>query len=101
MAERKEYINKLAEQLKSWDDEIAKYQAKAAKVNEDARQRYQSEISKMKQRREQLQAKYEEVKKSSDDAWHSLKSGFEKSWTDLRNAFDEARSKFKSEEEEK
>ena len=87
MNERKDYIDKMAEQLKSWDNEITKYQQKAAQMNENVKQKYQDEVTKLKARKKQVQQKLDELKSSSDSAWKELKT-----------AFNNANSSFKKQE---
>lgn len=93
MKERKEYIDKMAEQLKAWDTEIAKYQEKANHMGDDVRSQYQERIARLKERRENVQIRLNELRQSGDEAWQVLKNGFEKSWSELKEAFDNARSK--------
>ena len=98
MNERKEYIDKMAEQLRSWDNEITKYQQKAAQMNENVKQKYQDEVTKLKARKKQVQQKLDELKSSSDSAWKELKNGFDRSWKELKTAFNNANSSFKKQE---
>ncbi len=99
MSERKDYIDKMAQQLKAWDDEIVKFQEKASQVNENVRQKYKDEISRLKERRQQLQFHMDELKRSSDIVWTELKSGLEKSWSDIRTAYDNIRVRLKDQGE--
>jgi chromosome segregation ATPase len=94
MSERKEYIDKMAEQLKSWDNELIKYQEKIKNVNDNMRQNYQEELSRIKDKMSQVQNKLNEMRQAGDGAWKELRAGLERSWTELRNSFESARSKF-------
>jgi hypothetical protein len=93
MEDRKKYLNKMTDQLKALDSEIIKYQNKMAQVSEGVRETYRKEISVLKEKREHLQVKFDELRKSSDAAWKELKKGFEKSWSELKKAFEKARTK--------
>ena len=93
MKERKEYIDKMADQLKSWDNELSRYQEKANKLSGDAKNQYQESITNLKERKDRLQEKLDNLRQSSDNAWKELKAGFEKSWSDLRESFSKARNK--------
>jgi SMC interacting uncharacterized protein involved in chromosome segregation len=93
MNERKEYIDKMAEQLKSWDNELIRYQEKAKNLKDNLNQNYQNELSRIKDQLSQTQGKLNEMKQTGNDAWIELRSGMEKSWAELRNAFENAPSK--------
>jgi archaellum component FlaC len=57
MNERKEYIDKMAEQLKSWDNELIRYQEKAKNLKDNLNQNYQNELSRIKDQLSQTQGK--------------------------------------------
>jgi chromosome segregation ATPase len=94
LSDRKEYIERMSKQLKSWDDQIIKLEEKAAGVNEETKEKYRNELFKLKKQENKTRQKLEELKKSGDEAWNDVKKGFEKSWSELSSAFENAHSGF-------
>jgi len=93
--ERKAYIDKLAAQLKQWDAEIDKLEARVNKAEAGAKADYQKQIKDLCDKKQAAQDKFEEVKQSGEEAWNELKSGTEEVFNTLKNAFQSAKSKFK------
>jgi len=93
---RKAYIDKLAAQLKQWDAEIEKMEAKVQEKKADTRILYNKKIEELRNKKEEAQKKLEELRKADDtSAWDDLKSGAEKAFDNIKNTFNSIRSKFK------
>ena len=86
---------RLESSLREWDAQIEKLRARARIAQADLKLKYYREIKSLQRRRETFQDRFEELKKSKDDAWVTLKSGTEKAMSELRQALDKAMSKFK------
>jgi chromosome segregation ATPase len=95
MANRPAYIDKLSAQLKEWDAEIAKLEAKAQKAQADSRIEYNQRIWELQNKKKAAQTKLEEVKRAGDEAWQELKAGTDEVFDDMRKTFDSVLSKFK------
>jgi len=95
MKDRKAYIEKLTAQLKVWDAEIQKLEAKADSAKVDAKSEYQQRIQKLRERREEAQSKVNKLQQSSEEAWDELKAGTEKVFADIKNTFNNTIAKFK------
>ena len=61
----------------------------------EAKIEYANLIKDLRNRKEVLQAKLEELKKASDEAWETVKVGVEKATADLREALQSALPTFK------
>jgi peptidoglycan hydrolase CwlO-like protein len=75
---------------KSIDDIFAKInelESKRDKVREDAKGEYDERISNLKTRREELQKKYESLKKAGDDKWEEAKKTFSSSADSFKEGF--------------
>lgn len=94
MQDRKDYIDKMAAQLKEWDDKIQELQMRADKAKAEAKTEYQRELQQLRQKRAEAQNTLSQLQQASDEAWEELKGGAEKSWRDLKSAFEKAKSKF-------
>jgi uncharacterized coiled-coil DUF342 family protein len=95
MENRKEYQGKMEAQLSEWGAEIDKLKARADKATADTRQGYYDEIETLRAKRASMQAKLQELKASSDDAWGDLKEGLDRSWNQVRDSFNKAAARFK------
>jgi chromosome segregation ATPase len=93
--DRKDYIDKLTIQLKQWDAEIEKMEAKVQEKKADARILYNKKIEELQNKKEEAQNKIEEIKNASDEAWEELKSGAERAFDNIKNSFHSVISKFK------
>ena len=95
MSNRKEYIDKLSDQLKKWDNEIEKLEMKANQAKTGAKSDYQQHLEKLRSKREEAGNKIKEIREASDEAWQELKIGTEVAFETMKNAMDNAVSKFK------
>lgn len=95
MSEREEYIRKTEAKLREWNAEIEKYEAKAKALQADVHAEYDRHIQELKKRRDETQAKLEELRLASDSAWQDVKKGLDNAWSALGDAFSSAANKFK------
>ena len=95
MENREEYQGKMEAQFGEWGAEIDKLKARADKAAADARQGYYDEIEALRAKQASIQAKLQELKTSSDDAWGDLKEGLDHSWNQVKDSFNKAAARFK------
>lgn len=95
MKSKDEYNAKIDSQLKEMSIKIANLKAKAKLVEADLRAEYFQEVEALRARKEAVQAKLEELKKSGDEAWEALRTGLEQAASELKDAINSAASKFK------
>ncbi|MBN2365999.1 MAG: coiled coil domain-containing protein [Calditrichaeota bacterium] len=95
MKDRQMYIDKLSAQLKEWDAEISKLEAKADKVKADARIEYEKQITDLQNKKLEVKNRIGEIREAGEDAWEELKEGAEKSIQTMKNALNNALSRFK------
>ena len=88
------YQQKVKAQLDNLNAQIDQMKAKAAEANADAAIEYNKMIEDLSGKRNEAQAKLDEIGKASEDAWQDLKVGFESAWNDLNVAFKSAMDKF-------
>jgi chromosome segregation ATPase len=93
--DRKAFIGKLTAQLKQWDGEIEKLEAKVEKAGSEAKAGYNRQIQELRSKKAAAQEKLEKIKRASEEAWERMKSGVEEAFDDVKNAFKSALSKFK------
>jgi hypothetical protein len=72
-----------------------KLKAKARQADADARIAIEKQIEDLKAKQKTAQAKLDELRDASAEAWDQLKTGIEKAFQDLGDAFASAVEKFK------
>lgn len=96
MAESKSaYVEKLKAQLDEWDAEIDRLIAKSRTAKADAKIAHDKEIEELRAKRDDVQARLDELRDSSDEAWAELKAGADSAWTTMKNSMERAREKFR------
>jgi len=89
------YNAKIDAQLKEWSARIAELKAKAELAEASVKVEYIRQVEVLRIKREEIQVKLEELKKSGDEAWEILKAGVEQAAADLKNSINSAVSRFK------
>jgi len=89
------YKARIDAQLKEWSAKIAELKVKAERAEADLKAGYLKEVEGLKVKKEALQLKLEELKKTGDEAWETLKAGMEHAASDLKTAINNAAEKFK------
>ena len=94
--ERREYIDKMASQLKVLDDKITVMQNNAQEVKSNLKEEYQKQLNILNQKKEQTKEKLAKLNESNHEAFDTLKEGISKSFTELKEAVETAVKKYKS-----
>lgn len=94
METKQAYEAKVKAQLDRLNAQIDQMKAKAAEANADAAIEYNKMLEDLSGKRNEAQAKLDEIGRASEDAWEDLKIGFESAWNDLNVAFKSAMNKF-------
>ncbi len=95
MTDRDKYLEKINGQLTKWKAEINLLEAKVRVAEAEAKSDYIKELEKLKSSSKQLEARIEEIKDASGDAWQELTAGVDKAWQDLSEGLDSAIERFK------
>lgn len=91
--DRDAYVEKMKASIDDWNDQIAKVQERAEKVQAEARSQYKKQLQDLRARRDEAQARLKEAQAASDKAWEDLHSGYEAAWDN--KAFQDAMSRFR------
>jgi len=94
--ERKAYIDKLAKQLKELDDKIVTMEDGAGKIASNLKSEYQSQVSVLKGKKDDIKVKLKELNESNQEAFGILKDGISNSFNELKEAIEGAVKKYKS-----
>jgi chromosome segregation ATPase len=95
MSLQEAYREKMEAQLREWEADIARLQAKADQAKAEAKIEYYQQIEALRTKKAVAHQKLQELQETSEDAWEELKAGIENTWDDLRHAVTNALAKFK------
>ena len=95
MNSRQDYIQKLKLKLDEWNAKIDELEVQAKLAEMENREKYEAELSRLKEKRDELKDKIENMSESGEKAFEELRTGAEKAWESLSEAFNNARSQFK------
>lgn len=98
--EKKRYIEKMIDQLRKWDVEIQKLEAKASNAGAGLKAKYDEQIKELREKKGQSEGKLHDLGNAGGEAWNEVKEGFEKSWNILGEAFKAAWGHFQDKREE-
>ena len=96
MTSRDDYLEEFKAKLDEWNAEIGKLEGNARQVQSDANAQYDKQLESLREMRDDAQKKYNEMQKTTAEAWDVMLQGTEKAWKAWANAFEDARSKFTS-----
>lgn len=88
------YESKMDAKLQEWQAEIDKLKAKSQSAGADAQIKYNDQIARLEQKKDEANAKLAAVKDASGDAWQELKDGVQQATSDLGDAIKSARQQF-------
>lgn len=95
MTNKEAYEKKLQARMDQWKAEIDRLKAQAAEAQADAQLAYNKQIEQLHSQQQEAQSKFDELRRSGDDAWQDLKGGVESAWDSLEQAVQTAASRFK------
>jgi chromosome segregation ATPase len=95
VATKEEYQKKLEAQLEEWDAQLDQLRARAQEAQANVREKIESELENLKAQRAAVQAKLDELRNRSENAWEDLRDGVEKAWSDLGDAMSKVVGRFK------
>lgn len=95
MQEKDLYRQKFEAKLKEVIAQIDLLEAKADQVKAESKIELQQQIQSLRQQRDTLGQKLDQLKQSSGDAWKDLKAGLESATEDLKGALGKAMERFK------
>ncbi len=87
---RKAFLKRVESALETLDVEIDSLAAKAGKVGQDAKVRYDEELAVLRMKREAVAEKIRRVEEAGGDSWGVLKSGVLDATEELRKAIGKA-----------
>ncbi len=89
-----EFLASMEKKMKDLDAKIGELTQKAEGYKDDAKVQADQALATLREQREQVKDKFEEVKKASAEAWKEVKAGFASAMDELEKAFENVKSKF-------
>ena len=77
---RDEYVAKLKGRLDAWNEDVARWEAQAAKAKAEAKERYAKELDVLKAQRELARYNLKLLESASANAWSELRKGADEAW---------------------
>jgi uncharacterized coiled-coil DUF342 family protein len=93
--QRDAYVEKFKVKLDEWNSEIDQLQAKANSAHEEAFVSLNRRITELKEKRDLLKIRMEELRKRGDDAWEDLREGIGTAWKVLGDSIEDAKTRFR------
>jgi uncharacterized coiled-coil DUF342 family protein len=90
-----EYREKLETQMKEWKARIDMLEEKAANATGETKTEFMRLIGELRQKKEIVNGKWNELQKEGGAAWDTLKEGLEKAVSELKSTLDKVISRFK------
>ncbi len=94
MINRKVYIEKLSQKLKSWDNEISKLELKAKESSAKAKVNINERLEELRLMRSNIEKRIDGLKSSSDNAWSEIKEGVEKIEDEIKETINNVKNNF-------
>ena len=95
MKSKEEYIDIMSRQLKEWSAKIDELESQVSTSSAEMKSAYEQHLLDIKNRRDAMSRKLQEIRSSSGDAWETLATGMDNAWDVFKVAFKSAKDKFK------
>ncbi|MEO1090420.1 MAG: hypothetical protein AAFX81_07305 [Pseudomonadota bacterium] len=94
MDTRDHYVDNLKKKLDEWNEQITKTQNEMIAASDEAKARYEKQVSDMQAYLADGQARMDALVKSSVADWDKARTNFESAWNDIAAGFGRAWSRF-------
>ncbi len=91
---KEKLVNKLKDQLANMDTKIEKLRVRGEGLASDAKTKWDLKMLDLEVKRKSANAKLNEIKNSTADAWGHVEKGAQSAWEELERAFQDASSDF-------
>ena len=92
---RNEFVAKMKQRLDEFNLRLDELEKRGADFNREARDRFDTQMKELKQKRDETFKRLEDINKAGDKAWENLKTGATAAWNSLEESLKKARSHFK------
>jgi hypothetical protein len=95
MGKKDEYFAAMESEIKKWDAEVDKLNAKGKQMSADVRAGYETQVKALRADRDLAYSKLQELHTANESAWQQMQSGVDAAWTSMKNALDKASAQYK------
>jgi pyridoxine 5'-phosphate synthase PdxJ len=95
MGKKDEYCATMESEIKKWDAEVDKLNAKGKQMGADVRAGYDTQVKAMRADRDLAYTKLQELRTANESAWQHMQSGMDAAWASMKNALAKASSQYK------
>ena len=95
MGKKDEYFAAMESEIKKWDAEVDKLNAKGKEMSADVRAGYETQVKALRADRDLAYSKLQELHTANESAWQQMQSGVDAAWTSMKNALDKASAQYK------
>ena len=95
MSVKKDYLHKLEDELREWDDKISKLEARIEKATPEDKVEYIDHIERLKTKQKLARKKHEELEQAHEIVWEGLRDGIDSIFDDMISYTESIMSKFK------
>ena len=95
MGKKDEYCATMESEIKKWDAEVDKLNAKGKQMSADMRVGYDTQLKAMRADRDLAYSKLQEISTANESAWQHMQTGVDTAWASMKNALDKVSSQFK------
>ena len=88
------FLEQTETRLAEYKKEIDQLQARAEKLEGDAKAKAEQQLTALRQKQDEVSEKLKDLSSSSGNAWEQLKSGIDAAMEDLGNAYKKAAAEF-------
>jgi len=94
MSTRDEYVAAMKQRLDVWSAEMAVLEAKAHQTKEDAKEKYQEQLSALHAKRLEGEKQLEAIRAATEESWMQLKADTDTVWAAFKDAVQQFKSHF-------
>ncbi len=95
MSVKKDYLHKLEEELREWDDKINKLEDRIEKATPEDKVEYIDHFERLKTKQKLARKKHEELEQAHESVWEGLRDGIDSIFDDMVSYTESIMSKFK------
>ncbi|MGM0760849.1 MAG: hypothetical protein ACQEUB_14290 [Thermodesulfobacteriota bacterium] len=94
MSSREETVENLKLKLDEWNTKLDELEVQAKLAEMQNRKKFESEMARMKQKRDEIRDTLDKLPESGEKAFEELRTGAEQAWDVLSDAYQKATSHF-------
>ncbi len=93
--ERRAFIERMKDRLDEVDVRIDRLEKKVDEAKDEARKEYRARIAEMREQRQKIRKRMDEMADAGEQRWAQLKGQVEETWKALENSFKYFKSQFR------